>query len=117
MLTREVESALVKCGNYWAEGEYGPLRLKLVSTSDTPERERRRRESEMSSGFFNIPQARAATPQDEDHTIRRVFELTHSGFKDMPPRRITQLQYLDWPDLDVPKDPRGLLHLMQEVDD
>ena len=54
MLTREVESALVKCGNYWAEGEYGPLRLKLVRTSDTPEQEKRRRESEM-SGFFGAP--------------------------------------------------------------
>jgi tyrosine-protein phosphatase 2/3 len=119
MLTREVESALVKCGNYWAEGTYGPLRLKLVSTSDTPERERKRRESEMSSGFFNIPQARAAqqNDKDEEQTIRRVFELTHTGYPDIPPRTVTQLQYLDWPDLDVPKDPRGLLELMQEVDD
>lgn len=118
MLTREVESALVKCGNYWNEGQYGPLRLKLVSNSDTPERERRRRESEMSSGFFNVPQARAAAKDEqEEPTIRRVFELTHTGHPDAPPRVITQLQYLNWPDLDVPKDPRGLLQLMQEVDD
>ncbi|EKM60366.1 uncharacterized protein PHACADRAFT_246239 [Phanerochaete carnosa HHB-10118-sp] len=117
MLTREVESALVKCGNYWKEGEYGSLRLKLVSTSDTPERERSRRESETSSGFFNVPQARsAAKDSQENHTIRRVFELTHAGYPDAPPRTVTQLQYLDWPDLDVPKDPRGLLRLMQEVD-
>lgn len=117
MLTREVESALVKCGNYWTEGQYGPLRLKLVSTNDTPERERRRRDSEMSSGFFNIPQARSQTKDElEDQTIRRVFELTHSGYPHAPPRMVTQLQYLDWPDLDVPKDPRGLLKLMQEVD-
>ena len=59
MLTREVESALIKCGNYWTEGEYGSLKLKLLSTTDTPERERKRRDSEMSSGFFNIPQAKA----------------------------------------------------------
>lgn len=118
MLTREVESALVKCGNYWKEGEYGPLRLKLISTSDTPESERRRQEREMSSGFFNVPQARTAQPTTpEETTIRRVFELTHTGYPAAPPRRITQLQYLDWPDLDVPKDPRGLLQLMQEVDE
>ena len=41
MLTREVESTLVKCGNYWSEPAYGPLRLRLLSTTDTPERERR----------------------------------------------------------------------------
>ncbi|KIP04071.1 hypothetical protein PHLGIDRAFT_129772 [Phlebiopsis gigantea 11061_1 CR5-6] len=117
MLTREVESALVKCGNYWTEGQYGPLHLKLVSTSDTAERERRRRDSEMSSGFFNIPQARAIKEEAEEQTIRRVFELTHSGYPKVPPRTITQLQYLDWPDLDVPKDPRGLLNLMREVDE
>ncbi|GJE96824.1 tyrosine protein phosphatase domain-containing protein [Phanerochaete sordida] len=117
MLTREVESALVKCGNYWQEGEYGPLRLKVVSTNDTPERENRRRESEMASGFFNVPQARAAATDTDDHTIRRVFELTHTGYPSAPPRTVIQLQYLDWPDLDVPKDPRGLLDLMQEVDD
>lgn len=122
MLTREVESAQVKCANYWNEGQYGPLRLKLLSTTDTPERERRRRESEQSSGFFNIPQARALqkqigiTDDPQDQTIRRVFELTHSGYPHTPPRIITQLQYLEWPDLDVPKDPRGLLHLMQEVE-
>ena len=109
MLTREIEGSTVKCGKYWEEGSYGPLRLKLLETNDTPERERRRRESEMASGFFNVPQARAAAADSDEHTIRRVFELTHTGYPAAPPRTVSQLQYLDWPDLDVPKDPRGLL--------
>lgn len=121
MLTREVESALVKCGNYWAEGAYGPLRLTLLSTSDTPARERARRERETSGGLFArhpVNQgAKQAAEADEEQTIRRVFSLRHTGFPRAPPRRVTQLQYLEWPDLDVPQDPRGLLQLMQEVDE
>jgi tyrosine-protein phosphatase 2/3 len=118
MLTREVESALVKCGNYWAEGDYGSLHLKLLSTTDSPEQEERRKEREMSSGFFNLPQLLNTSEkqkENEEHTIRRVFELKNSKYPDAPSRIVTQLQYLDWPDLNVPKDPQGLLELMEEV--
>ena len=71
MLTKEVESATVKCGNYWAEGTYGPLRLKLLETTDTPEREKQRRESEMASGFFNMagpprPKPSKSRPKHKD---------------------------------------------------
>ena len=33
MLTREVEGAMVKCGNYWSESQFGSLHLKLLSRS------------------------------------------------------------------------------------
>ncbi|KAH9947403.1 hypothetical protein B0H21DRAFT_341228 [Amylocystis lapponica] len=141
MLTREVEGATVKCGKYWAEGMYGPLRLRLLTTDDTPEREQRRRDAETSGGFFGAHVQSTMTPRGKhrkarDHhhrsqndsrtqsdsdsdrtTIRRVFELTHTGYPDAPSRNVTQLQYLDWPDFNVPEDPRGLLGLMREVDD
>ncbi|EMD41341.1 hypothetical protein CERSUDRAFT_78993 [Gelatoporia subvermispora B] len=140
MLTREIEGASVKCGKYWADGEYGPLRLRIIETNDSPERERRRREAEMNGGFFSahIPQmkpkpkrrrrkSQATDPlrdedsdaSDSDHrtTIRRVFELTHSGYPAAPPRIVTQLQYLEWPDMNVPEDPRGVLRLMRKVED
>ncbi len=29
MLTREVEGNLIKCGNYWKDGKYGPYVLKI----------------------------------------------------------------------------------------
>lgn len=123
MLTREVESALTKCGKYWADGEYGPLKLRMVSTTDTPEHEQKRRESEMSGGFFAVPLAtkppvdKGKKGSEDEHRIKRVFELTNAKYPDAPPRIVTQLQYLDWPDLDVPKDPRGVLQLMQEVNE
>lgn len=127
MLTREVESALTKCGKYWNDGQYGQLKLRMISTTDTPALEQKRRESEMSGGFFNVPLPNAAPTADkarrkgsvdeDEHRIKRVFELTNANYPHAPPRIVTQLQFLDWPDLDVPKDPRGLLRLMQEVDD
>lgn len=133
MLTREIESNTVKCGKYWDDGEYGPLRLKLLATDDTPEQEHRRKESEMNAGFF----AAHVTPphtskgkgkggragkergraNEHPSTVRRVFQLKHTGYPRAPPRIITQLQYLDWPDFNVPSDPRGVLELIHEVEE
>ncbi|KAL0064667.1 hypothetical protein AAF712_008365 [Marasmius tenuissimus] len=48
--------------------------------------------------------------------IKRTFELRHTGYPHMPPRQIVHLQYLDWPDMNVPDDPAGLLGLIKEVD-
>ena len=123
MLTREIEGSSVKCGKYWEDGTYGTLRLKLVETNDTPERERRRRESETNGGFFSqhVPQAKprskAMDPEAESTTIRRVFELTNAAYPHAPPRVVTQFQYLEWPDLNVPDDPHSVLNLMRQVED
>lgn len=140
MLTREIEGATVKCGTYWAEGAYGPLRLRLVSTTDSPERERRRKESETQGGFFASAGAPAGSKrkdpssgrrrrrkdaEDDDGaedreecdaaTIKRVFELSHTLYPRAPPRTVTQLQYLEWPDMNVPDDPRGVLRLLRDI--
>ncbi|CDO69835.1 hypothetical protein BN946_scf184803.g33 [Trametes cinnabarina] len=136
MLTREIEGSSVKCGKYWEDGQYGPLRLRLLETNDTPEFERKRRESETNGGFFSshIPQPKpkqktkkrkgnrgAGDVQMQDKetpsTIKRVFELTNSAYPLAPPRIVTQFQYLDWPDLNVPEDPRGVLDLIRQVED
>ncbi|KAI0736049.1 hypothetical protein C8Q76DRAFT_714283 [Earliella scabrosa] len=133
MLTREIEGSTVKCGKYWDEGTYGTLRLRLLETNDTPERERQRRERETSGGFFSthVPQPKPklkpkAKGKGEDvdmadaenpSTIKRVFELTNTAYPLAPPRIVTQFQYLEWPDLNVPNDPRGVLELMRQVED
>lgn len=33
MLTREVEGSTIKCGNYWSDEKFGPLRLKLLEVT------------------------------------------------------------------------------------
>ena len=127
MLTREIEGSSVKCGKYWEEGTYGTLRLKLVETNDTPERERARQQSEIGGGFFSqhIPKPKPKrrskgkdVEADQDQsTIKRVFELTNVAYPHASPRIVTQFQYLEWPDLNVPDDPQGVLNLMRQVED
>ncbi|KAJ2928882.1 hypothetical protein H1R20_g8357, partial [Candolleomyces eurysporus] len=124
MLTREVEGAMVKCGSYWSDQEYGPLRLRLVSTTGVVD-------AEEPTGFFTAHPSfpprptssqQPSTPRKPHHfhkgdTIKRVFELTHTGYPSAAPRRITHLQYLDWADMNVPDDPRGVLGLIKQVNE
>jgi tyrosine-protein phosphatase 2/3 len=132
MLTREVEGAVVKCGAYWTDTVFGPLRLRLVSTDglETPPADQR----SASAGFFtqlSVPSSRQIPhsadsktchrPQhyttDPRETVKRVFELTHTNYPDAKPRKLVQLQYLGWPDMNVPDDPRGLLGFIKQVED
>ena len=109
MLTREMEGAVVKCENYWCSSSYGPIRLKLLSTSAaTPSASTERSVAGMN---FSLPPKRASAT-----TIKRVFELTNTRFSGSKPRIVTHFQYLEWPDMNVPDDPRGILGLIKEVD-
>ncbi|KAJ7239020.1 hypothetical protein B0H12DRAFT_1326729 [Mycena haematopus] len=47
--------------------------------------------------------------------IKRTLRLTHAAYPDAAPRRIVQLHYLGWPDMNVPEDARGVLGLVWEV--
>ena len=131
MLTREVEGAMIKCGTYWIGTAFGPLRLRLVSLETPPAQADQR---PTSAGFFSqlsVPSSRQIPhsagsktchrPQhyttDPRETVKRVFELTHTGYPDAKPRKIIQLQYLGWQDMNVPDDPRGLLGLIKQVED
>ncbi|RDB29255.1 Receptor-type tyrosine-protein phosphatase gamma [Hypsizygus marmoreus] len=49
-------------------------------------------------------------------TIKRTFELTNAAYPHLGPRKVVQLQYLEWPDMNVPDDPRGVLGLIKEAD-
>ncbi|KAF9267498.1 hypothetical protein L218DRAFT_1074239 [Marasmius fiardii PR-910] len=152
MLTREVEGSMVKCGAYWKDEWYGPLRLKLVRIEGKVEEEQERRvadsEKPETGGFFfpvmpdlekeaQKSKRKKVTIKDKKETrrlkskssspsghlppsdlpiIKRTFELRHTAYPDMPPRRIVHFQFLDWPDMNVPDDPRGVLGLIKEVD-
>lgn len=118
MLTREVENAMVKCGSYWTDTEYGPLRLELLSTS--PPMSPNPTSTDVSKrGFFAIREAQgktSGTSRDQPTLITRTFTLSHTSYPEVPPRRITHLQYLDWSDMNVPDDPRGVLDLVKKVE-
>ncbi|KAF9068540.1 hypothetical protein BDP27DRAFT_1421894 [Rhodocollybia butyracea] len=130
MLTREIEGAMVKCGPYWKDEVFGPLRLKLISVEgnvDEGKDDDVRRKVEFgdpgSDGFFSFPVAlepnnRSAKGKmnSVDAIIKRTFLLSHTSYPEIPPRKVTQFQYLEWPDMNVPDDPRGVLGLIRQVD-
>ena len=118
MLTREVEGSTVKCGNYWSGENFGPLRLKLLEVTgavDEYEKSDRRAPGDFSFPFLYKDRTEPAESSSQS-TVKRVLELSHSGFSHLPPRRIVQFQYLDWPDLNVPSDTLGVLELIREVE-
>ncbi|KAI6133416.1 hypothetical protein EDD16DRAFT_23189 [Pisolithus croceorrhizus] len=119
MLTREVENAMVKCGTYWTDTYYGPFRLELLSTSPPLSPPLPADSTETSKqGFFFALRGSDATRRSRSSptTITRRFALSHTSYPGVPPRQITHLQYLDWPDLNVPDDPRGVLDLIKRVE-
>ena len=143
MLTKEIEGLTVKCGSYWVEDEgrertFGPLTLKLVSKVGLSRDMDFRMESQVSSTgsqFFASDNLHAtARPPNSSHppsidplsvhkrrrkpitTVKRTFELSHSRYPQMGARKVVQLQYLEWPDMNVPDDPRGILGLIKEVE-
>ncbi|KAJ7480085.1 hypothetical protein B0H11DRAFT_1725397 [Mycena galericulata] len=129
MLTREVEGAMIKCGAYWHSGTYGPLRVELlgcaadgcpgVCLACAGEGEGVGGGGG-ATGFFASVGAHASRPQTPaspapPQLIKRTLRLTHAGHPAAPPRRVVQLQYLGWPDMNVPEDARGVLGLVWEV--
>ncbi|KAJ6569574.1 hypothetical protein B0H19DRAFT_1257200 [Mycena capillaripes] len=137
MLTREVEGAMVKCGSYWRPGTYGPLRVELLGCAADGCRGvcplcsgEATTEGGVggvgAGGFFagaatthnpapGHPQSPQPTPPASQQLIKRTLRLTHAAHPSAPPRRVVQLQYLGWPDMNVPEDARGVLGLVWEV--
>lgn len=109
MLTKQLEGGSIKCGSYWTGGQYGPLKLELISSeggSDHVE------QAQTGFDFGSDKSAAAASAPN----IKRIFSLTNTFEPDAAPRKITQIQCVSWPDFDVPEDPRVLLNLIKEVD-
>lgn len=114
MLTREIENAMVKCGTYWVESSYGPLQLQLLNTSP-PISPSTSSNTSADIGFFMSPREHDKGSK-QPSMIVRTFALSHRSYPGVPPRKVTHLQYLDWPDMNVPDDPRGVLKLVKCVE-
>ncbi|KAG5732080.1 Receptor-type tyrosine-protein phosphatase zeta [Termitomyces sp. T112] len=132
MLTQEVENSMVKCGTYWAdstpatrERTFGMLRVTLVSKVGLPGNVDLMLEEPPvpAAGFgfgvgaiYGIEGVRAKKQRRRVTTIKRTFRLEHRGYPNAGPREVVQLQYLEWPDMNVPEDARGVLGLVREVE-
>ncbi|KZT22083.1 hypothetical protein NEOLEDRAFT_1244100 [Neolentinus lepideus HHB14362 ss-1] len=116
MLTREVEGMMEKSGKYWQEGTFGSLVLRLIESSGTPQEEQKPFEffgnGKSEPGFFQPVNQVKEKKERKVTTVRRVFELTNMKYPEAGGRVVTQLQFLDWPDMNVPDDPNGVLDLI-----
>lgn len=103
----------VKSCNYWDSGQYGPFLLKMVHTTETSE-ERRSRPTQATEFSWNSGPS-SPPPGPKNPTIIRSLELSNEDFPSEGTRKIVQMQYLEWPDLNVPDDPRGILDLVTNL--
>lgn len=118
MLTKQMEGNSVKCGCYWDQEQYGHFKLQTIGVEGPIHVD----QASASSGGFNFAQPLAPGAASESHTkepeerlIRRTFSLVHTGHPEAPPHKVVQMQYVGWPDLDVPESPARLLELIKEV--
>ncbi|KAL7421980.1 phosphotyrosine-specific ptp2-like protein [Cryptotrichosporon argae] len=110
MLTKQFEGGLIKCGNYWSSGAYGNIRLELVLQAGGEDK------AEGATTGFDFGQAATAKePTPVEHNIKRVFMLSNTNHPSAPPRRITQIQCVSWPDFDVPDSPDVIVDLIKDV--
>ncbi|WVF71381.1 hypothetical protein IAT40_006185 [Kwoniella sp. CBS 6097] len=115
MITKQFEGGLIKCGNYWGESKYGSLHLNLVHQTGGEDQAQ-----QPTTGFDFGPAAvtprSSSFPTGKEKNIKRVFKLSNSEHPEEPPRTITQIQCIGWPDFDVPETPETLGNLIKEVD-
>ncbi|CUG93248.1 tyrosine specific protein phosphatase, putative [Bodo saltans] len=107
MLTREVENHVPKADRYWPrevnqEERYGPYRVVLESEEHIPELQLKVRQLSVA----------LATRKDssEDETKREAKE------KNEQKHRVTQLQYLGWPDHGIPSSTVAFRKMMERLE-
>ncbi|WVQ99484.1 hypothetical protein IAU59_006619 [Kwoniella sp. CBS 9459] len=115
MITKQFEGGLIKCGNYWGESKYGSLRLHMVHQSGG-EDQAQQPTTGFDFGSAAVTPRSSSFPTGDEKNIRRVFKLTNDEHPEEPPRTITQIQCIGWPDFDVPETPETLGNLIKEVD-
>ncbi|WVQ73920.1 hypothetical protein IAR50_003501 [Cryptococcus sp. DSM 104548] len=115
MITKQFEGGLIKCGNYWDQRQYGPLKLEKVKQTGGEDKG----QPSAAAGFDFGPAA--ATPQSsqfpkgDEANITRTFWLSRTDRPEEPPRKVVQIQCIGWPDFDVPEEPDTLLRLVNDV--
>lgn len=132
MLSAESEGGQIKAHPYWHTGDYGPLKLKLLSEKrvpldpDTkplpinsalkrPSLGQRRSTNPHTAAEKSFAKESSSPSSEEIFVIVRHFTLSHSSFPFQPIHEIAQLQYNNWPDFGAPASPTHLLGLLDNV--
>jgi tyrosine-protein phosphatase 2/3 len=131
MLTAESEGGQLKSHPYWHTGDYGPLKLKLLSEKrislepnatkgqsskfKRPSMGQRRSTNPLTEAESTTAKGLSQRSSEAPYATVRHFTLSHSNLPFQPMREITQLHYTQWPDFGAPAHPRHLLALIDQT--
>ncbi|PAV82883.1 hypothetical protein WR25_21151 [Diploscapter pachys] len=94
MTTKEIERAKSKCERYWPDLNFErKIGLLLIK---------------------NVEEIVVKNDVNEDSYIKRKLVVTNG---DSPPRELSHLQFVSWPDLGCPDHPEHVLDFLDAVDD
>jgi protein tyrosine phosphatase len=114
MLTNVFEGGREKCGRYWESNDEWDVLVdddpSFKMNSGEPESSRAGSEG---GGFFDS----APTNPPTQTIVRRTLHIRRrSDPVHIPRRKIRHLQYIAWPDFDVPANPSDVVKLIREVE-
>lgn len=118
MLTNINEGGREKCGRYWIEEAGGEWEVKVVGQV----REETKVEAGgAGGGFFSSPSgspsiAGTVEPIIETTLRRTLYIRRRSDPPKVPSRTIQHIQFIGWPDFDVPANTSEVLGLVREVE-
>ncbi|PWN51091.1 hypothetical protein IE53DRAFT_361840 [Violaceomyces palustris] len=125
MLTREHESGRLQSHPYWDQTEFGPhirvekLEETTLNAAGKPISKQGRNYSTVRDEGGNLfpslgdgASNSSSNSDEEPTTIRRSFRLRNLKYPEMAPRKLTQFQFIAWPDYHIPESPDSLLGLM-----
>jgi protein tyrosine phosphatase len=116
MLTEIMEGGREKCGKYFNTGTYGKYQLRIEKGSEIISKGNGfPNQMDFEQGFFD-----RENKKKEEGIVDRVLKVKRFFSEDGNPkggrweeRTIRHVQYLNWPDFDVPPDPKELVDLVE----
>lgn len=135
MLTLLAEGGRDKCSNYFRTADHGSISVRLIQEKGDTDAVQASVNQEV--GFFTqddnntahdllkhheakgtsaLTRDGAERPRLDSTTVRRTLEITdHSDKSAKGPKTIRHIQYIRWPDFDIPPDPECVLELIKET--
>ena len=135
MLTLLAEGGRDKCSNYFRTADHGSISIRLVEEKGDTDAVKASTNQEVgfftqddtntaddllkhhkSSGNFAIPGKQDYRPRLDETTVRRTLQiLDRSNPQQKEPKTVRHIQYIRWPDFDIPPDTDCLLELIRET--
>lgn len=135
MLTLLAEGGRDKCSNYFRTADHGSISVRLIEEKGDMEAIKTSINQEVgfftqddtniaddllrhheSKGVMSITRENDERPRLDATTVRRTLHVVdHSDSQRREPKTIRHIQYIRWPDFDIPPDPECLLGLISET--